>query len=246
MLQAERFEKILMELHARGSVKVSRLTEILQASESTIRRDIRRLDEAGRLKKVFGGAVLTNAELAQKAEEEISASVEKDREKIARMAAKLVKNREVVFIGSGYMPLKMISYMESKGTICVTNSLMTAIRLTERGFRVHVIGGNADEAGRITGQEAAEQIKKFNFTKVFLEASGVDVEKGFTGVNMENAVIKRAVSGRGEELFVLAESRSFGVIRAVTWASIDAGTVITDKLYDEEYRNYTEIMEAVK
>lgn len=57
MLQEERFNKILSELSTNGAVKNIKLSEMLSVSESTIRRDINELDEMGKLKKVFGGAV---------------------------------------------------------------------------------------------------------------------------------------------------------------------------------------------
>ena len=62
MLQYERFEKIIGMLQEQPSVRVTDLVPILDASESTIRRDIAELDKAGRLKKVFGGAVALDAQ----------------------------------------------------------------------------------------------------------------------------------------------------------------------------------------
>ena len=61
MLQYERFEKIIDMLRQQPSVRVTDLVPILDASESTIRRDIAELDKEGRLRKVFGGAVALEA-----------------------------------------------------------------------------------------------------------------------------------------------------------------------------------------
>ena len=57
MLQYERYAIILNQLKEQQSVTVNELSKVLQVSESTIRRDITDLDNAGRLRKVFGGAV---------------------------------------------------------------------------------------------------------------------------------------------------------------------------------------------
>ena len=60
--QEQRYEIILELLETRKSVTVTELKEILDTSESTVRRDITALDKMGRLTKVFGGAVsLENA-----------------------------------------------------------------------------------------------------------------------------------------------------------------------------------------
>ena len=56
MLTQERYHSILQILSMRDAVTVSELSEALETSESTIRRDLNYLDEMGKLKKVFGGA----------------------------------------------------------------------------------------------------------------------------------------------------------------------------------------------
>ncbi len=68
MLQYERFETILQTLQKQSSVRVTDLSRMLGVSESTVRRDIADLDRAGRLKKVFGGAVPADAGKAGPAE----------------------------------------------------------------------------------------------------------------------------------------------------------------------------------
>ena len=63
MLTEQRYEKILALLEENKSITVSEITELLGISESTARRDITALDRAGRLTKVFGGAVLADSSL---------------------------------------------------------------------------------------------------------------------------------------------------------------------------------------
>ena len=57
MLTEQRYEIILGMLEEQRSVTVTELKELLDTSESTVRRDITALDKAGKLTKVFGGAV---------------------------------------------------------------------------------------------------------------------------------------------------------------------------------------------
>ena len=60
MLTEQRFDIILKLLEERKSITVTELRELLDASESTVSRDITALDKAGKLTKVFGGAVALN------------------------------------------------------------------------------------------------------------------------------------------------------------------------------------------
>ena len=55
MLTEERYAAILRILAEKKAVTVQELTRILDASESTVRRDLVALHKSGRLYKVYGG-----------------------------------------------------------------------------------------------------------------------------------------------------------------------------------------------
>lgn len=57
LLTEERYEKILKTVKQNRSVKLPELCAMLNASESTVRRDLSALDERGLIKKVHGGAI---------------------------------------------------------------------------------------------------------------------------------------------------------------------------------------------
>src|SRR5690242_21698511 len=57
MLKEERQQHILKTLRREGKILASELSTALNISEDTIRRDLRELDEAGRLQRVHGGAL---------------------------------------------------------------------------------------------------------------------------------------------------------------------------------------------
>lgn len=67
MLTEERFTRILSILESMGSVTVQQLMTELDASESTIRRDLNTLDANGQLIKVHGGAILKNTSYSTEA-----------------------------------------------------------------------------------------------------------------------------------------------------------------------------------
>ena len=56
MLTQERQDRIVEIVNEKSTVTVGELSEILEASESTVRRDLIRLDRIGLIKKVHGGA----------------------------------------------------------------------------------------------------------------------------------------------------------------------------------------------
>ena len=60
MTTYERRQSLLDLLRKQAGLRVSELAEVLDVSEGTIRNDFNALEEEGRLKRVHGGAILTD------------------------------------------------------------------------------------------------------------------------------------------------------------------------------------------
>ena len=69
MLAEERLSKITQRVNEQGSATTQELMEYLNASESTIRRDLNTLDAAGEIIKVHGGAMSINTSFKMRDDE---------------------------------------------------------------------------------------------------------------------------------------------------------------------------------
>lgn len=119
MLTEERFAKILSILEHMGSVTVQQLMTELDASESTVRRDLNTLDANGRLVKVHGGAILKNT-VYSTIDDEVVYRKEQNREakdKIARYAAGLITAEDFVYIDAGTTTERMIDYIANRQAV---------------------------------------------------------------------------------------------------------------------------------
>lgn len=248
MLQNERQRRILHQLKLKDAVKVHDLAGELGISESTIRRDINELDQMGKLKKVFGGAVSVSGDMVY-GETDVAArtliNVE-EKEKIARHAASLIQDYDFVFLDAGTTTEKMIDFLEKKNATYVTNGISHAKKLIQRGFEVHIIGGllrPATEA--VVGETAIDTIRRYNFTKCFLGATGVDLEKGLTTRDISEAAVKAAAVKQSQRTFILADQSKFGKVSSVSYAALEDVCIITDQLDDERYARHTAV-ETVK
>ena len=170
MLTEERFAKILSILESMGSVTVQQLMTELDASESTIRRDLNALDANGQLTKVHGGAILKTVAYSTKDDNVISRK-EKNRDaknKIAKYAAEQIASGDFVYLDAGTTTELMIEYITSRQAVFVTNAISHAKRLAERGFTVYLLGGEFKAVTEaIVGEEAVTTLEKYNFTKGF-------------------------------------------------------------------------------
>lgn len=247
MLQEERFDKILSEVSSKGAVKVAQLAELMSTSESTIRRDINELDAAGKLRKVFGGAVhidkgilTVDADVRTKSYKQV-----KEKEEIAKYAASLIEDHDVVFLDAGTTTERMIDFLNNRTVVYVTNSVTNVQKLAQRGFTVYVTGGTLKlHTQALVGPSALSFISNFNFTKCFVGANGIDIQRGYTTPNMDEAAIKKVVIENSQNVYVTADSTKFGVVSAVTFSPIEKAKIITDILPDQEYSKHTLVVEA--
>lgn len=249
MLTAQRQGKILDEIAKKRSVTVTELCEVLEASESTVRRDLATLDREGKLKKVHGGAVALTAELISTepdVQEKLKLySAEKDA--IAKYAAGAINKNDLIFIDAGTTTEKLIDYIEEKGATFVTNGFLHAHRLAKRGFNVILTGGEVKPTTQaLVGISCVESIKNYNFTKAFLGTNGISLENGLTTPNINEAGVKRAAAQKSYVTYILADHSKFNRTAAVTFAQNSNVCIITDRLLDERYRNITVIKEVLK
>lgn len=247
MLQNERQRKILEQLKIKDAVKVKELAETLRISESTIRRDISELDQMGKLKKVFGGAVSVSGDMifgpTDVASRTLINVAEKDA--IARYAASMIQEHDFVFLDAGTTTEKMIDYLVQKNVTYVTNGVTHAKKLIQRGLSAYIIGGllrPSTEAA--VGTAAVEAIGQYNFSKCFMGANGIDLDRGFTTPDISEAAVKTAVMKQSAEAYVLADHAKFGRISSVTFAALNEARIITDRMEHLAYEQHTTVYQA--
>lgn len=145
MLAEERFALILNLLAEKRTATVQELCEALNASESTIRRDLTELDRQGRLNKVHGGATLPDGQFL--ADEPTMAAKETlavgQKRSIAQAAADLVRAGDFVYIDAGSTTLAMVRALSGPALDAhyVTNGIAHARLLAQKSCNVCVPGG---------------------------------------------------------------------------------------------------------
>lgn len=247
MLLEERFAAILKILEEKKTVTVSELTAALDTSESTIRRDLNALHEMGRLKKVHGGATLLDRSFTA-FEEDVStksALYVEQKERIARYAAYTVNDEDFVYIDAGTTTEKMIEFLPATRATFVTNGIVHAKKLIQRGMRAFIIGGQLKlSTEAVIGAQAVNNLKKYNFTKCFMGTNGISVEAGFSTPDIEEALIKTEAIARSFVSYVLADSSKFGMVSSVTYADLSQACIVTDSVPDTKYHDNAVIKEV--
>jgi DeoR family fructose operon transcriptional repressor len=245
MLAEQRADIILHELTALRTVSVAHLCQLTGASEATIRRDLNTLANLGKLSKVRGGATLAeNEEVFGKMPESSRLHLaEKDR--IARYAASLITNDDVVYLDAGSTVMQMVEYLQNSRALFMTNSIEAACRLTWYNLQTRVLGGTLTPgAVNLVGAEALASLGRYNFTKAFLGIDGITVKQGFTAADPAVAAVKTLAASRSQQVFVLADSSKFGQVAAVAVAPLNTARIVTNHLSDPAFRDYTAVIEV--
>lgn len=236
----ERKKTILEALEAEEKVQVRVLSQILEVSDETIRRDLDRLEKEGILKKVYGGAIKTKFhswELPFDQKKTINSNA---KNAICKAAATLVEDGDIIMIGNGTTPLDIIPYLvDKKDIILITHSIPILLQAIElfKG-RVIFIGGEFERNQQYTSGPLAEiMVESLKAIKVFISAGGISIENGITDYDINGSSISRKMIERAEEVIILADHTKFGKTTfAYMCALTEASMIITDQDCPKEWK----------
>lgn len=241
MKKKVRQQKIIDEVSINRKVSSSYLSEKLDVSEDTIRRDIKELDERGMLTKVHGGAISLIQKLYHYNEDSIYNRENKVR--IAQKAISLIKDGIVIIMSGGTTNLMLAKLLpkDLKATI-YTYSLPIAMQLTEHPLIETIfIGGKIHRSSMVTtGIDVIQYLSNIRANICFMGVSALNIEQGITDEGYEVSLVKKAMINASEHIIYLATSNKLDQrlnFDVCNLSEID--TVITDlDLNDTKLKDY--------
>jgi len=249
MLAKERQLRILNRLQLQPFIKISELCQELHASKSTIQRDLKILEEEGKIKRERGGVVqkkfaetmsdLTEAPVFEKVGEN-----EEAKKKICQEAAKRIKDGDLIFIGSGTTPTYLIPYIQDKKIKIVTNSYFLLPGLKQCEAEVYLLGGRYSKKHEITmSPSTLEQLKEFRFDKVFIGANGLDLELGEVYTSeFECGALKQTVMKRSRQSYLLVDDSKFSITAICRFGYADQFDQIIVNDFPKNKKKYKNIV----
>ena len=249
MLTQERYQAILSIVNDKNAVTVAELAQMLNTSESTIRRDLTALDEIGKIRKVFGGATSVTQSVGM-LEDNVSDRehlMYEEKTEIGRYCATLINDTDFVYIDSGTTTSRMIDFIDNSKATYVTNGITHARKLIQKGLNTYIVGGKIKPLTEaVVGAEGISNLRTLNFSKAFMGTNGIDLNAGFTTPDLDEARIKEAAIKAAYMAFVLADHSKFRRVFSVTFAPLRQCCIITDKMPDNRFANSTVIKEVMK
>ncbi|MCS6772261.1 MAG: DeoR/GlpR family DNA-binding transcription regulator [Kiritimatiellae bacterium] len=210
LLAIERQREILNLLSERGSVRVTELAEAFRVTEETIRRDLDKLEQEGRVVRSHGGAVLADVKDVPHGLRELANVPQK--EAIAREAARLVEPGDTILLDASSTAWFLARRLPNVPLTVITHSLASALALSERDqIRVISPGGTlAAVTMSFVGSESLAALRRFHARWLFMSCRAFDPARGAFDANEEQAVIRRTMMEIADERVLMVDGSKLG------------------------------------
>ena len=242
-MKEERIYQIHELLKERTRISLDELCEIFNVSKNTIRRDIAELEEQGIIRKVYGGIVLEESNITYL--EPFSAREIRhisEKKKIAAAAAACINEGDVIYIDSGTTTMHMIPHLAEKQFLTIVTASIYVLEIAARYSNLNVIatGGNLQAPIKaFVGPSVLNCIKSFNFSKIFLAATGVSLEHGATNASPLECEIKQCLVQKPCSKYLLVDSSKFDVASLMTYSELkNIDCIVTDEPPPEKYGKF--------
>jgi DeoR/GlpR family transcriptional regulator of sugar metabolism len=228
MLKEERLDFIIKRLKSSQSVKLSQLSEDLDVSEDTIRRDIEGLAKNGLLTKVRGGAI-PHSPNAHSFRERIHIS-ENEKLEIAKKALQLIKPGDTILLDGGTTTFILAGLLDMSLTVITNNIPVAALLAARKNMEVVVTGGRVLPDSQVTaGNYAIRLLEQSHVDICFLGVCSLHHEIGITSIDFFECEMKRAMVSCSDQVVALTGHDKLGTSETYKIGAIDVlDTIVTE------------------
>lgn len=240
MFAIERIRIIKNYLVKDHKVSVAKLSELLNVTEVTIRRDLEKLENEGFLKRTHGGAVLL-----EYVEEAIWDENEETKDiliyqEIADTAYHLVNDNDAIMLTSGPVNAFIAKALSTRSNLTVvTNDLQIASAFTHSpSNNLILLGGDLEETA-VYGQMTIDNIRNFSFDHIFIEIDGLSETVGITVSSTKKATLIQHAIKLADSVTVVCLSKFFGTKSLYRVGNLNiTHRIITDSNLEDKHKNY--------
>jgi DeoR/GlpR family transcriptional regulator of sugar metabolism len=231
-----RRKQIAELIEKKGTLSNTEIMERFDISIETVRRDLAYLEGKGALKRVYGGAIKNEVNSVEPNYTNRESLNDSEKIAIAMEAEKLINPNDTVFFDIGTTVLHLANRVDaSKNVLAFTNSLRTAMALSDKAKSVVLTGGQLRYGEFcVSGSIAEENMLRFNVNKVVIGVGGI-TEDGITDFIVEEASLRQKMIKNAETVIAIADFSKFGVRAVCNVCDIDdVDILITDEKAPED------------
>ena len=240
MIPAERQKLILARLAERRVLSISELTELLDVSHMTVRRDIQQLEREGQVMSVAGGIRLPERISFEPSHVSKAVMAHAAKVAIGRMALDFVPRGGILYLDAGTTTLEIARGLAGRSDIAVVTNdfVIAAFLMREADCRLYHTGGQVERENQsCVGDPAAEAIRRFNFDLAFISTSSFGL-RGVSTPSENKVAVKRAVAQSASRSILVTDSSKYGRIGTFNALPLEAlSAIVTDSNLPEDVRD---------
>lgn len=232
----QRHRQLLNLVETHKQMKVNDLSERLDVSKETIRRDLTVLENQGLLRKVHGSAVYIQTAV-ETAFSKRQTTQHKEKQIIASLAAAELHEGDSIMIQAGTTTdILAVELAKRSGFTIITHSI-TVANLIYHGAghnEIFLLGGKYHGKTTYTlGQVVTQQIGTYMADYAVITIGALNAEKGIMSHEHEEANIGTAMMRQAREIIVLADHSKIGRNALVPICQFNAiDILVTDQMPD--------------
>ena len=251
MKVAKREQMIISLLESRGEISVNDLSEMLDISVSTLRKQLASMQESGLVIRTYGGVMSVNRVPDETFDNKMHKNISEKR-RISEKARELIVPGTSIALGSGTTVYGLSNLMDDIAHCTVyTNSMQAADYLSRSaGLEVHISAGIIrSKTGTIIGNEAADYFKGLKQVDIaFIGCDAIDSRGEVYSDNLSVATVEKTILMCAKKKYILCDSSKLGkpaVAHITNLGSID-GLVTCRSGNDtvEAYKYLTDVIFA--
>lgn len=238
-IQPERIEKIIKIANENKFITVEHLCSLINASPSTIRRDLRYLEKNGVINRFHGGASIQKHAYVPFSKREKLNTEEKSM--IAKEAVKLIEDNSVVILDSGSTVLHVAFNLENvskENLTIITPSIYTAQYLIDKtAYKIILSGGLFNrESSNLLGILAVETFNKLKADLAIMSCETISPSMEIMYPQLEIIQVRKAAVESAAYKVLVVDSSKFGKFSLSSMGDIDLfDMVITDNKVQDIY-----------
>lgn len=244
----QRLKNLISIIKNNNGASIKELSQKLDVSEMTIRRDIKIL-ESQNILEIYHGSVVYNPNYdnptLNKSDSKYSLAsnailMDDEKSLIGKKAAEFILDDDIIIIDSGTTTEKLSQNIKEsiRCTALVFSSNNLIHLLYKNNVDLIFAGGKMRrKSGIFVSLEGLQLIDRMRASKVFLSAAGIHKNLGLTCANGYEIEAKKSIIKNSLEVILLADSSKFDKVKSAYFSDLeDIDTIITDDGISDEWK----------
>lgn len=228
MITYQRQKEILTHLKKCGFSTVKELAAVVFSSESSVRRDLKKLEQRGLIKQTYGGVALWEKDSGVVPFDIRNNIHSIEKENLAKRAAKYIFDGATVILDGSSTVRRILKYVgKDKKITVITNNPEIFREYSSSSFEMYCTGGLFSHRGNVfVGSQAEDFIRSINADLCFFSSQALSDDGIISDSSREETSLRRVMLSRSAKKIFLCDSSKTGLTRTFVLCSSDEVDVV--------------------